>query len=668
MVPGKHFLRCERMTAAKHLNNFTMEVFHQMGKWISTWLLMGFMLAAVLASANKVQAYTLFPEGKTTLCSITEDLPKEEGLYTVRYTLKPSKNGTYTIFSFGADSVNSEIRDKNGNYISGDTGEDVCYDAEDLKAGEEYTLEFSYWTFKSFYVGMFQAGSGQTVIQTANYTVTDQNNGQLFEAISDRNIKNAVWQSSNDAVVHVNDWDQMSGNSRIGTNLLAKKNGTAIIRLVDSVTGEVYASCNVTCRDITEQYDVFVGDIQVTNKNASGITGSGISGKVTYDRASNTLTLNNAVLEKAGYMSSDNYGRSSPAAISYSGRDTIKIRLVGSNTIRKLDYKPRSTYDSSVSYAGTTGIVSLGSVSFVGTGSLTIDSANTGVGISCADDLSIADGSTVTIRETFANNSNGIDAGDSVSVAGSLTVTGQTYTLVVDGKRGGIRGYGITARKLYVSSTGKVNITEETANEVTSYCILLTDGGSANVQGYLSATASGAKGQSAGVAVGAAEKNTPFKISGSGNVILKGNLQALDKIRLSTDRSTVTNAGSSPSRAYTVTPSGGMTDRYITAGKSVKSRIKPVTVKKPKAAKKAFTAKWKVLPGRYVNGYQIRYSLKANFKKAKTVTLKKASASSKKITKLKANKKYYISIRSYKTVNGKKRYSTWSKKKTVKTK
>ncbi len=638
------------------------------GKLIVKYLLAVFMVAALFGTVRQVQAYTLFPEGKTIICSITKDTPKEEGLHRVRYTVKPSKSGTYTIFSFGADGLNSNIRDKNGKPLEGDTGDDVWYEAEDLQAGEEYTLEFSYFEYKSFYVGMFLVGSGQTVIQSENYTVTDENNGKLFEAISDKNLKKAVWRSSNEAVVHVNDWDLMQGNNLSGTNLLAKKNGTAVVRLVDTVTGEVYASCNVTCRDITENYDVYVGDVRLTSKNASGVTGDGISGTVTYDRASNTLTLNNAVLQKAGYMAAGHYDSNVPAAINYAGRDTLKIRLVGSSTIKSLDYKPKSAYDASASYSGTMGIFSRGSVSFLGTGSLTIDSANTGVGISCEKDLSVENGTSVAVKETFANNSNGIIATDSVSVNGNLSVAGQTYTLVVDGKRGGIRGYGITTKKLSVGSTGNVNITEETANEVTSICIHLTAGGSADIQGYLSAAAAGAKGQSAGVAAAAADDNTPFKISGSGKVILKGNLKAVDKIRLTAGSSVVTNAGSSAAKAYTITPSGGIADKYIAAGKSVKAKIKPVTVKKPTAAKNGFTAKWKKLPKTYVNGYQIRYSLKSNFKKAKTVMVKKASASSKKVSKLQPKKKYYISVRSYKKVNGKTCYSAWSKKQAVKTK
>ncbi|MBQ3291161.1 MAG: Ig-like domain-containing protein [Mogibacterium sp.] len=94
---------------------------------------------------------------------------------------------------------------------------------------------------------------------------------------------------------------------------------------------------------------------------------------------------------------------------------------------------------------------------------------------------------------------------------------------------------------------------------------------------------------------------------------------------------------------------------------------KGTTLSKPKAAKKAFTAKWKKQAVQ-TTGYEIQYGLKKNFKGAKTVAVKKASAVSKKISKLKAKKKYYIRIRTYKTVGGRKYVSAWSSAKTVKTK
>ena len=90
------------------------------------------------------------------------------------------------------------------------------------------------------------------------------------------------------------------------------------------------------------------------------------------------------------------------------------------------------------------------------------------------------------------------------------------------------------------------------------------------------------------------------------------------------------------------------------------------TIKKMKAAKKAFTVKYD--KHKMADGYQIQYSLKKSMKAAKKVTAKKASKVSVKVKKLKAKKKYFVRVRSYVKVDGKTLYGTWSTIKKVKTK
>ena len=84
------------------------------------------------------------------------------------------------------------------------------------------------------------------------------------------------------------------------------------------------------------------------------------------------------------------------------------------------------------------------------------------------------------------------------------------------------------------------------------------------------------------------------------------------------------------------------------------------------AKTKAFAVKW--TKDLNVDGYQIKYSTKSNFSGGKSVYVKKNTTVSKTFTGLTAKKTYYVKVRSYKTVNGTKYYSSWSSAKKVKTK
>ena len=91
-----------------------------------------------------------------------------------------------------------------------------------------------------------------------------------------------------------------------------------------------------------------------------------------------------------------------------------------------------------------------------------------------------------------------------------------------------------------------------------------------------------------------------------------------------------------------------------------------------KAGSKKFTVKWKK-QATQTTGYQVQVATNKKFKKnKKTVTIKKQKTTKATVKKLKAKKKYYVRVRTYKTVkiNGKsiRIYSGWSKAKTVTTK
>jgi hypothetical protein len=85
-----------------------------------------------------------------------------------------------------------------------------------------------------------------------------------------------------------------------------------------------------------------------------------------------------------------------------------------------------------------------------------------------------------------------------------------------------------------------------------------------------------------------------------------------------------------------------------------------------KKAKKAFTVKW--TKDNKATGYQVSYGLKKNFKGAKTVKITKNTTVSKKVSKLKAKKKYFVRVRTYVTSGEQTIYGVWSPVKSVKTK
>ncbi|MGN0142777.1 MAG: fibronectin type III domain-containing protein, partial [Roseburia sp.] len=124
---------------------------------------------------------------------------------------------------------------------------------------------------------------------------------------------------------------------------------------------------------------------------------------------------------------------------------------------------------------------------------------------------------------------------------------------------------------------------------------------------------------------------------------------------------------------YTVTVT--FTGNYSsTKKKTLTYTINPksVAISTLTASSKGFKVTWK--KGTEITGYEIQYSTSSKFtdKTTKTVTVKDSKTTSKSISKLSAKKKYYVRIRTYKTVkvDGKsvKVYSSWSDTKNVTTK
>ena len=103
---------------------------------------------------------------------------------------------------------------------------------------------------------------------------------------------------------------------------------------------------------------------------------------------------------------------------------------------------------------------------------------------------------------------------------------------------------------------------------------------------------------------------------------------------------------------------------------STQFKIVPKNTKITKTigTRKGITVRWKKLSSRLTSGYQIQYSTNKSFRNAKIITKKGYGNSSLTIKRLKAKRKYYIRIRTYKTVSGKNLYSAWSAAKYARTK
>jgi|GEM_PF-3275907 len=120
----------------------------------------------------------------------------------------------------------------------------------------------------------------------------------------------------------------------------------------------------------------------------------------------------------------------------------------------------------------------------------------------------------------------------------------------------------------------------------------------------------------------------------------------------------------------TITITATETSNYTKATKNVTIIVKPKKLSAPTAknsTKKKATVKWK--KDTKVTGYQIQYSTSSRFiSNNKTKSITKHTTVKKTLTGLKSGKTYFVRVRSYKTVSGKKIYGAWSAKAKVKVK
>ena len=116
----------------------------------------------------------------------------------------------------------------------------------------------------------------------------------------------------------------------------------------------------------------------------------------------------------------------------------------------------------------------------------------------------------------------------------------------------------------------------------------------------------------------------------------------------------------------TITITSKATKNYKATTKKVTVTVNPAGTKLTSVKNykgKKLKASWK--KNTKGTGYQVQYSTSSKFKSAKTVTVKGYKSTSKTITKLTKNKKYYVRVRTYKTVSKVNYYSGWSNTKSI---
>lgn len=139
-------------------------------------------------------------------------------------------------------------------------------------------------------------------------------------------------------------------------------------KYIVNANGERALSVKISANDDGDDwpYIVVAGQL-VTRENAGNVTGSGISGKVSYDHATATLTLDNATISYAGYYSivvSDDAG---PI-------DHFTVKLIGDNHISNpTELSSRWDLHLNTTITGPGSLDLEGAVNINGNNSLSID-------------------------------------------------------------------------------------------------------------------------------------------------------------------------------------------------------------------------------------------------------------------------------------------------------
>lgn len=166
----------------------------------------------------------------------------------------------------------------------------------------------------------------------AGFDVTSANIAAIESSLG--NLK-VILSGANTITCGNNKAFNLAANSTLNFTTNGTNSGQLTITSTSSITTESFyspstatvtytgmAASNPTSTSVLisplTSYDITIAGVAVTNANASAITGTGISGNVSYDATTNTLTLKNAEIT---------------GPVFYSGTTTLNFALDGTNSI-----------------------------------------------------------------------------------------------------------------------------------------------------------------------------------------------------------------------------------------------------------------------------------------------------------------------------------------------
>lgn len=199
-----------------------------------------------------------------------------------------------------------------------------------------------------------------------------------------------------------------------------------------------------------------------------------------------------------------------------------------------------------------------------------------------------------------------------------------------------------------INNTKGVVVSKNTVNKTAKLCdgILLENCATGTVSGNKVTGAGGF-----GIRV-VGTKKIPVKVAVSGNTAATAAAKSgYHDIRLGDWCQGCSVSGNSlVNGLYSVSKTGTTGNKYAPAGTSLASAVR--------TANATMAVKWKKQG--YAAGYQIQYADNRKFSKAKTITVSKASATSKAIAGLAKKNRYWVRVRTFDKVTGAAAYSAWT--------